>query len=732
VTINVDDILRVAGLGWRVIPVGPDKRPVLQRWPERASADPTVIRNWHTSYPDCNWGLVTGSRSSVFVLDVDAGKHGEESLAALEREHGELPATTQVRTGGGGRHLYFAYPRDRVIRNTAGTLGDGLDTRGDDGFVVLPPSGHPSGGVYAWVAAPWDTPPAKAPDWLIMRLRGDPDQGIPEGPIPEGERNQRLTQMAGYLRRRGLDEPTILAMLRPLNEQYCRPPLPDDELQQIANSVARYAPADPVTGVVAAGLDPLTRYSQRDRPLTDLGNAERFQDMFGDRVRFVPAWGRWLVWDGRRWASDDDGTVQRMAYEVARSIQVEAASHPSAKAKAHLFRWGVNTEMGGRTDLLLRKAEALGGVAVRADRLDADPWALNTLDGTLDLRTGEVRPHDRADLLTRLVPVPWDPTATCPTLVATLMMAFDEDMDLVAWIQRALGYSTTGITSEQCFFICWGEEGLNGKSTVLEAVQRTLGYDYACMTDPVLVTSADHGDAGVQTRLAQLQGRRLASMNEFGEGNRVNAALLKQLTGGDTVQAKFMRQDTFEFTPQFKLWIRTNEKPEITTVGAAMWRRVRLVPWVRQIPEGTRRPRHDVDRALDAEAPGILAWLVAGARAWYGTGLGACAAVDQATASFRTEQDTVGRFLLECVELTGDERDQVDTHNLYRAFQGWCEDEGVKRPPTLAWFGRRLGANGRWREATRGANTQGEGLFRRGYEGARLTEVWQARAQNRF
>jgi putative DNA primase/helicase len=308
-------------------------------------------------------------------------------------------------------------------------------------------------------------------------------------------------------------------------------------------------------------------------------------------------------------------------------------------------------------------------IAIQPDELDQDPWSLNVLNGTVDLRTGKLRAHDRDDWITKLVPVAYDATTPAPLWNAHLERVLP-DAELRAFFERAVGYSLTGLTIEQVMFILWGG-GANGKSVTVETILGLLG-DYACKTPSETLLARREGS--IPNDIARLQGARFVSSVEMEENRRLAESRIKELTGGDTVTARFMRAEFFDFRPVCKLWMATNHKPVVRGTDLAIWRRLRLVPFTVTIPESERD--HHLLEKLRGELPGILAWAVEGCLAWQREGLNPPEAVLLATKTYREEEDVLGAFLQErCVLGVGH---WVFAGNLYRAYGGWCERNGEK------------------------------------------------------
>ena len=333
--------------------------------------------------------------------------------------------------------------------------------------------------------------------------------------------------------------------------------------------------------------------------------------------------------------------------------------------------WAKASQARGKLEAAVKLAESEGAVSANADQFDANPWLLNCANGVLDLRTGTLRPHNRGDLFTALAPVAYDPAATCPTWDAFLTRIMGGSAELISFLQRVIGYSLTGSVREQVLFFLYGA-GANGKSTFLKTILAMLGRDYAKQAAPdVLIESSDRHP----TELADLAGVRFVASIEVSEGKRLAEALVKQLTGGDPVKARLMRQDFFQFDPAFKILLAANHKPVVKGTDFAIWRRIKLIPFTVTIPEA-EQDKTLGDKLL-AELPGILAWAVRGCLAWQRDGLGIPAEVIDATVAYRAESDELAPFLEECCNLG--ERLQAQAGPLFEAYKKWAEDGGILR-----------------------------------------------------
>ena len=316
----------------------------------------------------------------------------------------------------------------------------------------------------------------------------------------------------------------------------------------------------------------------------------------------------------------------------------------------------------------MEQAHTWEGMTLAPDVFDADPWLLNVQNGTLDLRTGDLRPHRREDMLTRCLPIAYYPDARCPQWVGFLEKAMHAKAELIAFLQKALGYSLTGSTREQCFFLLHGPTK-TGKSTFINIAKALLGpYGTQAEMSAFLHKEKDT----VRNDLADLAGMRLVCAIETDEGKRLAEALIKQLTGGtDTIKARFLFEEYFEYRPQFKIFLATNHKPKVNADDDAVWERIRLIPFAVQIPKDDRDK--ELEAKLRAELPGILAWAVRGCMAWQkDNGLGEPTAVGEATQQYRDEMDDIGRFLREVCFLGEPQTYKTQGSALLKAYHHWC------------------------------------------------------------
>ncbi len=420
----------------------------------------------------------------------------------------------------------------------------------------------------------------------------------------------------------------------------------------------------------ADGPEPVDVDDVDEQPYTILGNARRLVNEHGHDLHHVPQWGAWLTWDNTRWTEDHTGEADRRAKHIVDNFPTQLATIDSSERRRKLFTWWMKSQTPAVLNGMLTLAATEPGIPVLVDQLDADPWTLNTTSGAINLHTSTLHTAARTQLCTKLAPTRHHPDATCPNWTRFLHWAMQDNTDLVNFLQRAIGYTITGTVSEQVLFFLHGQ-GSNGKSTFLAVLQRLLG-DYAFSAEADLLLAVGHERHS--TGIADLHGRRMVIVQEIDEGRRLDEALVKRLTGGDRLTARRMRQDNFEFQPSHKLWMAANHKPVVRGTDHAIWRRIRLIPFLATIPDTDKDPGL-VDK-LWAEAPGILNWALEGCRKWQTEGLAAPAGVTQATHAYRSEQDHIGRFLDECCTLG--EGLRIPTKELRNAYERWCFETGEK------------------------------------------------------
>jgi putative DNA primase/helicase len=464
---------------------------------------------------------------------------------------------------------------------------------------------------------------------------------------------------------------------------------------------------------------------------TDAGNADAFIERHGAGYRFVLGWERWIAWNGKRWELDgaegrviqaallsarEDYALTKVAIRDLEEEQRQArlksdkdavdAIEDRLKFQRYLLKWHEQSHNVSRLNACRSLLQS--SLVVDHSDLDTHPWLLNAQNGTVDLRTGQLGDHDREHFLTQIAPVDFDPDALCPIWDAFLSTSLKSAL-MVLYLQRLLGYSITGLTTEHVLLFFYGE-GNNGKSTFFTTVLNVLGEDYACAAPPDLLFMPRGGGAPHPTEIASLYGKRVASCAELGEGQHLDEAKVKRLTGGDPIRCRRMQEDWWTFAPTHTTFMAGNHKPKIPGTDLGIWRRVRLIPWLVTISASA------VDKSLPSklrrEAAGILAWCVRGCLEWQRHGFAEPDTVVEATAEYRRESDLLGQFLEGAT--VRDPEGRVTLHTLRERYERWAKDNGYEVLGGRR-FNERLRENGNLKCSVREGN-----VVRDGWRGLRL------------
>jgi putative DNA primase/helicase len=683
-----------AKAGFRVFPLQPGtKLPAIKGWQTKATTRAGMVNTFWMAHSNANIAIATGGKPNLFVFDID-GEEGKQSLADLERAHGSIPETVMVRTPH-GTHFYFHCPQR--LRNSVGTLAPGLDGRAEGGYVVGAGSVNGEGVRYRYAKghSPDEVEIAVMPAWLIALLRKEPrpeggpsnyshvDAGVPSTyaatalqgeaeavrSAPKGTRNNRLNTAAFAMGQLvGAGEIGRAAVEGALSEAAQAAGLEGDEIQ-----------ATIASGLGAGQAHPRDRNGDQppqsnDLLLTDLAelgendtdNAQRLVRRSGNHVRFVPERKQWYAFDGQIWQEDTSRQRFVFAQNSARLIASEADLLGDDR-RADRRRWARQSLGAGAVKRALEMAQPHATRSLKD--FDTDPWLINVQNGTLDLRTGDLRAFDSADHLTRLAGTAFEPDAECVRFKQFLREIFAGDTELIRFVQRYIGYTLTGSTIEQCFLFLQGP-GRNGKSTLVQILQQMLGpYALSTPTDTLL---AKHGSSSTSNDVARLHGARMVAAIESNPNRQLDEAMIKQITGGDRIAARFLYAEHFEYTPEFKLWFVANHPPRLRSTDDALWRRILVLPFTVEIPKDQVDP--NLSAALQTELPGILAWAVRGCRRWQRHRLQPPERVIAATKRYRKEVDHVRRFLQECVMSTAD---AVTRSNIiYEHYERWCAEKG--------------------------------------------------------
>lgn len=410
-----------------------------------------------------------------------------------------------------------------------------------------------------------------------------------------------------------------------------------------------------------------------DLTFTDAGNSERLAHLYGDRLHFLPEWGKWIVEEGGFWSLDhEDVRVRELAKDVGRDLKYRAAEEEDTDRSKRLFKWGIRSLSSGRISAMVNLARGIGDIPLDYEELDADGWLLGVENGVVDLETGQLRPADPSDLITRRCPVRFDPDAEAPRWERAMREWFP-DPELRFYVKRVAGSALVGAQKDHALIIHFGT-GRNGKGAFNRAIQHVLG-DYAGVIHLSLLVQQTHSEH--DTVLADLFRKRLAVASETERRVKLREASVKNLTGGDRITARRMREDPWEFDPTHSIWIQTNHLPEIDGRDRGIWSRIRVVKWEAVFEGEDADP--DLDAKLRREAPGILRWLVEGCLDWQAEGLDEPEAVVRETLDYRRSEDTLARFKSD-VGLAFSPELEIQAGELQDVLTGWANEEGVSPP----------------------------------------------------
>lgn len=432
-----------------------------------------------------------------------------------------------------------------------------------------------------------------------------------------------------------------------------------------------------------------------DRPYTDLGNSERLLDQYHTLIKFCHPFKSWFVWTPSegRWKQDVDGYCYRIAKDVVRRIPIEAQRAPTPERLRQGFAWALSCENRAHLTGMVELAQSDRRIIVQPEELDSNDFLFNLKNGTFNLKTLVMQDHVKSDNISKLAPYDYSPYAKCPMFIKYLDRIFrnrgEQKQDTLSFLQRAVGYSLTGSTQEQCLFLLYGS-GANGKSVFLDVLNALLG-EYGTVTQSKTFTT-NHGE--INNDIAALSGRRMVCASENSSDTNLDESLIKQLTGGEDICARFLHQEFFTFRPRFKIWWGFNHPPAITDMTNSIWRRIKIVPFEEVLPE-SEWDRKLAQKLIDNELPGIFNWAIEGLRSYYEIGLNPPQVVKTATSNYKMEQDVLHDFVFDMCELPKEnepfgKKFDVKASELYNAYKVWNSYNGDEKTMSSTKFGRLL------------------------------------------
>lgn len=657
-------------------------------WETKASIDPEQIKAWWDQWPTANIGIAPG-KSGLIVLDGDTYKEnyqGNDVLTLAERQ------TPTALSGNGGEHWYYAMPEGKQYGNHTGDLPKWMDIRGCGSLIVAPPSLHYGGKVYTWEDgySLVDLDPLPLPAKLIAVL--DAAKTAPgakvvfttgSATLPDlsqlplwtqteldtvplnGKRSEVDYGVTAEMVRKGFTDDQIKAVFeaKPLGTggKYAQ-----EGERYLAQTISK------ARGEVAMQAKPKKFYHQ-----TEGGLAERLADEHGAEIRCIFLRDRkqlWQVWNGKQWQVDRGEQMMRKAKATVRGMYAEVGEIQDDKERKEYAKWVRACDNKQKLQAMINLAGDIPGITATMNDFDADPFLLNCENGVLDLRTGELMPHDPKYMCSRLA-VAYRSDCPTPLWDSFLKKFFTGNEEVAEFLRRFGGYTLVGKATEKHFVIMNGPSGNNGKSTYLGALRSVLGgYAYSIKLDVLTALSHSSGGDAATPSLLGMQNSRLVTSDEIPDGWRPNVSLLKTMTSGclDPINVRGLYDSNSSFDASMALWLFGNFKPRLPSEDEGLWNRALLVPFTYQIPKD--QVDQNFAEKLQAELPGILAYFVKGTMQWLASGLQIPQAVTKATQEYRDEMDIVQRFISECCYVGPDFK--ASPKALWDAWEVWHKGKG--------------------------------------------------------
>lgn len=691
--------LHYAEMGLAVFPlVCRDKVPAVVGGCKVATTERTTIERWWDKNPQYNIGIATGNKSSgLVVIDLDVDKNkgidGYDVLRDWQNKHGKLPETWQSITGRGGYHYFY---KDAIVHSNRVGLYEGADIRGEGGYIVAPPSVHPNGNIYEWEQGPEEYEIAQVDNIVNDFLKGEKQRRdsehktnfkVPEL-IPEGKRVDTIVRLIASLRTKGLDDDAIKAAVRVENEKRCNPPLKEKELEKAVFPALKRdwqvnshyynnfnAMNENDNKYVNEVLKKLNELNAVERfPMNDRGSADLFATVFMDVSRYNPTKKDWMYYDGTRWVADQEGMrAKRNAKTLADALvrYSVTVSLPDDKRQSYI-KYAAGMMNYRSRNVMVTDAKDLN--FFDNTELDKDDFLLNCKNCVLDLSGDQPKELEhKADLLlSKICNANYNPAATCTLWEKTVNEIMQGDSSKIEYLQKMSGRFLTGDTSEEEFYIFFGATTRNGKSTITELLLYLLG-DYATTISPEsLAIKVNKDSRTASPDIAKLAGTRFVVASEPPRRMLFDSSLVKTLTGRDTVSARFLHENEFQFKPKFKLILNSNYLPVISDKTVFSSNRVKVVPFERHFTE--KEQNKHLKEQLQQEIDGILNWCIQGLSLYRKEGLEPPTAVQIATHEYSEDSDKIGKFISECLEKSDQ---NLAAKDVYEKYSQWCNDCGL-------------------------------------------------------
>jgi putative DNA primase/helicase len=691
--------LYYAELGLAVFPLAyRNKVPAIEGGCKAATTEKSKIERWWNQNPRYNIGIATGNKSNgLVVIDLDVDKNkgidGYEVLRDWQNKHGELPETWQSITGRGGYHYFY---KDTITHSNKVGLYEGVDIRGEGGYIVAPPSVHPNGNTYEWEQEPKEYEIAQVDDIVNDFFKGEKQRidsehktnfKVPEL-IPEGKRVDTIVRLIASLRTKGLDDDAIKAAVRVENEKRCNPPLKEKELEKAVFPALKRdwqvnspyynnfnAMNENDNKYVNEVLKKLNELNAVERfPMNDRGSADLFATIFKNVSRYNPTKKDWMYYDKTRWTADTEGMRAKRNAKMLADVLVRysvTASLPDDKRQSYI-KYAAGMMNYRNRNVMITDAKDLN--FFENTELDKDDFLINCRNCVLDLSEDQpkVLEHNADLLLSKICNASYNPAATCTLWEKTVNEIMQGDTAKIKYLQKMSGRFLTGDTSEEEFYIFFGATTRNGKSTITEILLYLLG-DYATTISPEsLAIKANKDSRTASPDIAKLAGTRLVVASEPPRRMLFDSSLVKTLTGRDTVSARFLHENEFQFKPKFKLILNSNYLPVISDKTVFSSNRVKVVPFERHFTE--KEQNKHLKEQLQQEIDGILNWCIQGLSLYRKEGLEPPTAVQIATHEYSEDSDKIGKFISECLEKSDE---NLAAKDVYEKYSQWCNDCGL-------------------------------------------------------
>jgi len=658
------------------------KKPLLSKWQDTTINTAIIQANFNGNQ---NIGIVLGKASGGLVdIDLDCPE-------AVRMADQFLPNTGMIfgRDSSPCSHWIYRSTEcgDRVAFQGPGDEGMLVEYRGNGAQTVFPESTHETGEVIKFTT---DGEPGQVDDDdLMKRVRHLAAASLIARHWVSGKRHETALALSGTLLRSGWFDDDVVEFIQAIctgaNDIEVQ-----DRLQAVQDTSMAIEGGDASTGLPRlkqligdAVVDRVVEWLELDRPdrigsnsqaandnvlrCSDIGNAEVFANQHRHHLRYCFDLGAWLAWNKTYWRIDDKAKLDQLPEQTVRTFPEEAKTVVGKAEAQELLEWAVKS--GKRSNIKAMVEQSRYRVQIDQDKLDADPMLINAGGTVINLKDGTSRPCKPEDYATKITTIKFDHRAECPQFMAFLDKIMGSSKELIGYLQRAAGYSLTASTSEQCFFIAHGS-GANGKSVFLNLLRDMMGsYAMGMAMDSLM---AKQKSGGIPNDIARLYGARMVTATEGEEDQVLAQSLIKQLTGGDKMTARYLFKEFFDFEPELKLWMATNHKPKVSGDDSAIWRRIHLIPFNVVIP--AEEQDGDLPKKLREEMPGILNWAIQGAVEWSKSGLMPPSEVVDAIQGYKSEMDMFSTFCADIIiKQPGVKTTKVD---VYHAYQHWRFNEG--------------------------------------------------------